>query len=457
MSKKKKQANSPKTEQEWFQFNLKKLNFLYGIGFETDIAKPIHEQDPEDPTVVSTRFVNLEQKFSNAEMLKAMDGFPNENYHCNLFTTEDVIAIWCETKLSYVLLDFQNSFSMEVPFPDGTEYCYLFRYDDFMFNKLDELFCENNIPMWVDSSVNIFFPKANMPKVTIPKDKDGIFTLQSLPYMTRTQFEQIKTVTELLANNKGYQFQINTGTKYRIPNVILDDLSYPDLTVNDKKVLEKVLLTITNSTFAITLSTTTPFRISVKDFCKDLKLSRTNEPKEVLIKKCFVNLCKYNLVDECRFDKETGMMTIFATALCEKIRHQNMQRQFGFYDDVPKNRQSAVISAWLDYLYMITHFTRQNKILKASLDTVLTKLHLQKLVQGSRLKEIAVTMNKLLAASNAYGLTTGKCEFTSELVKTLLDDEHKSDLKKYITLVCENEKKEEKKKENNGGNDNVTL
>ncbi len=176
-----------------------------------------------------------------------------------------------------------------------------------------------------------------------------------------------------------------------------------------------------------------------------MKLSRSNQTQEKLIKESFENLRKFNLVDTCDID-ETGMLTFYATALSEKIKAQNTQREIGFYDNMLGTRQSSVISAWLDYLYMINSFTRENKSLQISLDGLLAKLHLNHLLQNHRLKDIANFLNTLLKTSNSYGLTQGECNFDTEIVKELLKD--RQGLKKYIKLVENNKKRENKQNGN---------
>lgn len=322
--------------------------------------------------------------------------------------------------------------------PDRCDYCYIFKYDDYMFNKIQEFLSDENKCICVVDYVDYYFTKRTMPKVTMPKDKE--LKLNNLPLMDIAQLEKLKEVCKLFNENKGAQFQINNGTKYRIPTRILDMSSSPILTLNEKKVFEKLLLTITNSTFAITRSTSTPYRIKFKDFLKGLKLSRSSQTQKELVEECFQNLQKFNLMEAYEID-ESGMLTFYATSLSEKIKSQNTQREFGFYNNVPKTKQNNIISAWLDYLYMIHSFTRHNKTLQISLDSLLAKLELRHLQDKHRLGDIAKILNTLLETSNGYGLTKGECVFDTKIVKELFKD--RQGLKKYIILSDNGEKLKE--------------
>lgn len=410
-----------KTPQDWHEQNLKKLNYLKSLGFRLGLAE----------------WNGTEWEYSTHDYYSAaiLDNMENENqYSAYIGTPNDVICLHL-SRLAYKLLNF-NTFSIEL---DNELFCCLFHYDEFTYKNIDEMFSKINIK-GLNQRFFYNFTKSTMPKINMPKDK--AYNLNSLPYMEISQFKKLKDICKMLNDNKGVQFQINQGRKYRIPKIILDLLSSPYLNLNDKKILEKVLLTITNSTFAITRSTSTPYRNRFKDFSKGLKLSRGNETQEALIKACFDNLRKYNLIDTYEID-DTGMLTFYATALSEKIKAQNTQREIGFYDKVPGTRQSRVISAWLDYLYMINSFTRQNKTLQISLDSLLSKLHLNHLLQKHRLKDISKLLNTMLEVSNIYGLTQGECNFDSDVIRELLKD--RQGLKKYIKLV---EKKTEESKKN---------
>lgn len=413
MSEKKKKK---KTREEWFEQNVKKLNYLISLGFGLGVAERISD---DEWTYIASEYT-VDGILNNIE---------NESQYCGcIFTYEnqDMICILCDY-LTFKLLDFKT---MTLELPQDDIYCYFFHYDDYFVSQLQDISKDIKRIYVDDGFYSQYFTKVTMPKVNMPKGKK--YNLDCLPYMEMNQLEKFERVVKLLKDNKGGQFQINHGNKYRIPKTILDMLSRPIFSLNERKVFERILLTITNSTFAITRCTSAPFIIKFKDFYKGLKLSRKSESIETIIRQCFDTLHKFGLVDTCDID-DNGNLTFYACSLAEKIKNQNIQREVGFYDNLPGTRQVNIIAAWLDYLYMINSFTRQNKELQIALDSLLAKLHLNHLLEQHRLKDIANIMNTLTKAGMDYSLISGRCLFNSNVVRDLLKD--RQGMKECIYLM----------------------
>ena len=351
---------------------------------------------------------------------------------------EDVIAIVCNSLTSFKLLDLHT-----LAIEDKTRHkiTYFFRYDLAMFEELKaELNC---YCIEVTKEPKIAFSPKYMSKVY--EEKDRMYTIATLPRISQYLKKQILKVADNLEKHKGYHFQINHGNKYRISTAtVLNLLSSPIMTVNERKVLESVSRTITNSTFVLdTTQTGMEFKVPYKTFKSGLKLSRSTETIPEMITSAFDTFQYYGLIDD--YSVNDDLITFTASGLAQDLQQQNNQRQFGFYDNIPGNKKAPKLAAWLDYLWIILKFTRKNKKLTIALDTLLDKLDLMNLLDCHRIKQIAEWLNDLSKIGIAYNLLKEKkITFNNTIVQRLLKE--RGSLHEFLVLNDNN---------NNGGKSHV--
>ncbi len=338
----------------------------------------------------------------------------------------DVIAIMCDDLISFKLLEL-NTIALEDKFQH--KIVYFFKYEQVIYEQLkEELDC---YCIEVNKNTSIPFTLKHLPKVYESKDRK--FTYATLPRISQYTIKQILNVANMLEQHKGYHFQINQGNKYRISvSTILNLLSSPVLTVNERKVFESVLRTITNSTYVLdTSQTDKEFRIPIKTFSKGLKLSRNTQTVEELISSAFDTFIYYGLADT--FSIDDNIITFTACQLASELTNQNVQREYGFYNNIPGTKKSSKLAAWLDYIWVILKFTRHGKKLQIALDTLLERLDLIHLLDNHRIKDIAEWLNTLSNIGIAYKLLVDKkISFNNETVQTLLKE--RSSLHKYLIL-----------------------
>lgn len=350
----------------------------------------------------------------------------NKNMIGKMHFEDDVIAIVCDDLISFKLLEL-NTIAFEDKFQH--KITYFFKYDQAVYEQLKEqidCYC-----IEVRKNPSIPFTLKHLPKVYESKDRK--FTYATLPRISQYLIKQILNVAETLEQHKGYHFQINQGSKYRISvSTILNLLSSPVLTVNERKVLESVLRAITNSTYVLdTAQTDKEFRIPLKTFSKGLKLSRNTQTVEELIASAFDTFIYYGLADT--FSIDNNIITFTASQLASELTNQNVQREYGFYNNVPGTRKASRLAAWLDYIWVILKFTRHGKKLQIALDTLLERLDLIHLLDNHRIKDIAEWLNTLSNIGIAYNLLIDKkITFNNTTVQALLKE--RGSLHKYLIL-----------------------
>lgn len=388
----------------------KKINFLKGLGFKLTV---------EGTYVSETSDTDLIAKHLDDVTATRVLSVPEAT---------NLLFIYCRCSRMYKLLNLPT---LSV-FLDGELQDYIVGFSNLTYNQLKD--CSNIQLFEHPEQYEYKFDARHMPVVEVPKGKK--YTLYNVPVLHQNQIEKIKRIDALLTANEGLHFQINTGSKYRIAPLILDFLSHPLLSVNERRVLERVLLAITNSTFVIDAEVGLPFVISFKKFTKDLHLSRSTEKKEDLIASALDTLCKYSLLESYHIDAETGMITFEAVELAQQIKKQNFQRKIGFYDAVPKTKQASVIASFLDHLFLIDAYKlkqKQPKRIKSGLETLLQMLHQINLLEQHRLTLIAKLLTTLSIAGHNYGFLTEAHAFSSEEVKKLLKKEEA--LSKYMEIA----------------------
>ncbi len=339
---------------------------------------------------------------------------------------EDVIAIMCDSIVSFKLLDL-HTLAMEDKLRH--KMIYFFRYDSAMFEELKaELNC---YCLEVTKEPKIAFSPKYMPKVYEQKDRK--YTLATLPRISQHLKKQILKVADDIEKHQGYHFQINHGNKYRISTAtILNLLSSPIMTVNERKVFESVSRAITNSTFVLDTSQTgMEFRVPYKTFKCGLKLSRSTETIPEMITSAFETFKYYGLIDDYSINND--LITFTASGLTQDLQQQNNQRQYGFYNKIPGTKKAPKLAAWLDYLWIILRFTRKNKKLQIALNTLLDKLDLMNLWDGHRIKQIAEWLNDLSRIGIEYGFLKDKgITFNNAIVQRLLKE--RNSLHEYVIL-----------------------
>ena len=167
-------------------------------------------------------------------------------------------------------------------------------------------------------------------------------------------------------------------------------------------------------------------------FSKGLKLSRNTQTVEELITSAFDAFIYYGLADTFDID-DNNIITFTACQLASELTNQNVQREYGFYNNIPGNKKSSKLAAWLDYIWVILKFTRHGKKLQIALDTLLERLDLIHLLDNHRIKDIAEWLNTLSNIGIAYNLLIDKkFTFNNQTVQALLKD--RSSLHKYLIL-----------------------
>lgn len=339
----------------------------------------------------------------------------------------DVIAIVCRDLISFKLLEL-NTLALEDKYQHV--FIYFFRYEQAIYEQLEKSLDCHCVRLYKNPKIPFTLKK--LPKVH--EEKGRKFTYVTLPRISQYTIKQILNVANMLEQHKGYHFQINQGNKYRISvSTILNLLSSPVLTVNERKILESVLRCITNSTYVLdTAQTDKEFRISLKIFSKGLKLSRNTQTVEELITSAFDAFIYYGLADTFDID-DNNIITFTACQLASELTSQNVQREYGFYNNIPGTKKSSKLAAWLDYIWIILKFTRHGKKLQIALDTLLERLDLIHLVDNHRIKDIAEWLNTLSNIGIAYNLLIDKkFTFNNQTVQGLLKD--RSSLHKYLIL-----------------------
>lgn len=351
----------------------------------------------------------------------------NKDMLGKMYFEGDVIAIMCDDLTTFKLLElntiaFQDKFQRKI--------VYFFKYEQAIYEQLkEELNC---YCIEVRKNPAIPFTLKQLPKVYEHKDRK--FTYATLPRISQYMIKQILNVANTLEQHQGYHFQINTGNKYRVSvSTILNLLSSPVLTVNERKVFESVLRAITNSTYVLdTAQTDKEFRIPLKTFNKGLKLSRNTQTVKELITSAFDTFIYYGLADTFSID-DNNIISFTANQLACELTNQNVQREYGFYNNIPGTKKASRLAAWLDYIWIILRFTRHNKKLQIALDSLLERLNLTHLLDKHRIKDIAEWLNTLSNIGIAYNLLVNKkITFNNRTVQALLKD--RSSLHKYLIL-----------------------
>lgn len=389
------------------------LNKLYNKGISFDLY------------YYNGKYNLSNQNTSPEETVSILDY--NKQMLGKMYFEGDVIAIMCDDLISFKLLEL-NTIAFEDKFQH--KIVYFFKYDQAVYEQLkEELSC---YCIEVRKNPAIPFTLKQLPKVYEHKDRK--FTYATLPRISQYMIKQILNVADTLEQHQGYHFQINTGNKYRISvSTILNLLSSPVLTVNERKVFESVLRTITNSTYVLdTSQTDKEFRIPIKTFSKGLKLSRNTQTVKELISSAFDTFIYYGLADTFDID-DNNIITFTACQLAGELTNQNVQREYGFYNNIPGTKKSSRLAAWLDYIWVILKFTRHGKKLQIALDTLLERLDLIHLLDNHRIKDIAEWLNTLNNIGIVYNLLVDKkLTFNNQTVQALLKD--RSSLHKYLIL-----------------------
>lgn len=380
--------------------------------------------------IFDSLYYNCESYYVDQHDISAETVFNYYSYNKQLLfgitTSDNVISIVCDNLTAFKLLDL-HTLAIEDKF--NNRITYFFKYDSAVYEELKtEL---NSYCIRVMKVPRIMFSPKYMPKVYELKDRK--YNLANLPRISQHLKKQILKVADDLEQHKGYHFQINHGNKYRISTAtILNLLSSPIMSVNERKVFESVSRTITNSTFVLDTSQTgMEFRVPYKTFKGGLKLSRSTETIPEMITSAFETFKYYGLVDV--YTVNNNLITFTANGLTQDLQQQNNQRPYGFYDKIPGTKKAPKLAAWLDYLWIILRFTRQNKRLTIALDTLLDKLDLTNLLDGHRIKLIAEWLNELSRIGIEYGFLIDKgITFNNAIVQRLLKE--RNSLHEYVIL-----------------------
>ena len=408
---------SKKTTEDWRKDNEKKIKFFYGRGFSIDSFVYNCYAKEWKP-------LNDEKYPSFEEIMTSLDDPNNRICRLEFHAEEEATAIIC-SKVEYLLLKLPT---MVIYSPLHRYYVYLCKCDKASIQALSECTEIKVIPL---RELYVDFKRSTMPQILMPKGKD--LKLKTLPELTYSQVQRIIRLDKQVNLENGYNFQINHGSKYRIPSTILQLLSNPILTVQEKRIFEEILLTITNSIFVLDTSLTgEKYKVRLKDFIQNIKITRSSDSIKTIIKRAFDKFILYDLIDDYVLD-DTGMIIFSCNNLCSKLKRQNITRERGFYDNIPGTKQATIMACWLDYLYLIASFTRDNKVLQIALDTLFEKLELTYLIDESRLSRAASIMTTLSQIAVKYGFLTEEHTFSSSDIKHLL--KNRQGLKGYMVLV----------------------
>ena len=405
----------------------KKLNtgrvpgFYYDILFEEQEGQDFEEVKINATTEDVVRYLNNKQ----TKYLGALD------------TSHDCIYVVC-SPLAFKLLGFKTLWAYE---PLYDTYIYYFDYDYYYLEYLSKYL--QTYELKVEWSYSLMFTKATMPKFC----KDWVnYHVTALPKITETIADKIIKVSQDLADNDGYYYQINTlKDVYRIPQAVCGRMAKTVLPYSTLMVLERILQIVSHSSAIIENTDLSQwYRFDFVQLIEWL-FPADDETEDYIIYKEDVEVCTKALDDlktRGYIDKyviDDNNVFTFTSAFITRHARQQIKRNIGYFDDLPAQR--PYVATFINYLWWIQQ--TGHKQLTIALDTLLANLNLDRLLREHRNGEIAEILNILRKYGIKYELlepAEKTQEITSDDVKYL--KKNRTKLHEYFKLVQLNKKGE---------------
>ena len=397
----------------------KKLNtgrvpgFYYDILFEEQEGQGFEEVKINATTEDVVRYLDNKQ----TKYLGALD------------TSHDCIYVVC-SPLAFKLLGLKTLWAYE---PLYDTYIYYFDYDYYYLEYLLKYL--QTYELKVEWYYSLTFTKATMPKFC----KDWVnYHVTALPKITETIAEKIIKVSQDLADNDGYYYQINTlKDVYRIPQAVCGRLAKTVLPYNTLIVIERILQIVSHSSAIIeNTDLSQKYRFDFVEFMEWL-FPADDETEDYIIHKADVEVCTQaldDLVERGYIDKyviDDNNVLTFSTAFLTRHARQQIKRNIGYFDDLPAQR--PYVATFINYLWWIQQ--AGHKQLTIALDTLLANLNLERLLREHRNGEISEILNILHKWAVKYNLIEPDeihPEITSDDVKYL--KKNRTKLHEYFKL-----------------------
>lgn len=378
----------------------KKLNQGRKPGFVYDVVL-------DDET-----FTNV---FKNASTACVLDYLEGKQYLGLMYPSQPCTCMVCNPLL-FKLLNLPTMWAYE---PLTGMYVYYFAStDETTFNRLENL--ENEGIISVSSCQGVIFNKYTLPKLC-PDWAD--YKLSKLPQLTPKNLDLIEETAKKVIENKNNFFQVNKFKSiYNMPLALSQKLGKVVLSINTHILIEHLLQFMTHSSAVIDNTYCDVYLVNYAQFCKGLAFHGKHKRKDVVINETFKELQYHAIIDKFKIidDKLT-----FESALITKHIKQRIRRNMGYYCQLPPTKQAPIIATFINYLYWIVNCPSNFVQITIALDTLLTQLGVERLLNEHRLSEIAKLLNLLRAYGVQYGLLcmpANATDITSQDVKYLLQN-----------------------------------
>ena len=242
---------------------------------------------------------------------------------------------------------------------------------------------------------------------------------------------RISALAMQLQENQDNYFLINKLTdKYRISQYLCGRLANSVISLNTHIVLERLIQMMSHSSaILVNKELDKPYKFDFKEFIKPLKFRGKSQSKQDVAINALQTLIDTGILDT--FTVIDGDIFIQSALITKHIRQQ-IHRQIGYYTGIPANKPYT--ATFINYLNWVINAHHEK--LTIALDTLLHKLNLERLLQQSRLGEIAKVLNELRNVGVDLDLLAPpsgeSVAITAKDIKFLL--QNRTELHKYMIL-----------------------
>lgn len=378
---------------------------------------------------------SLTNVVKNANTACVLDYLEGKQYLGLMYPSQPCTCMVCNTLL-FKLLNLSTMWGFE---PLSGMYVYYFAStDEATFNRLQNLEKEGIIGVYTCQGT--LFSKYKMPKFS-PNWAD--YKLSNLPQLTPQTLDFIIETAKKVIDNKDNFFLINKlKPLYNIPLALSQKLGKVVLSINAHILLEHLLQYMTHSSAIIDNTYTDAYLVNYAQFCKGLTFQGKHKRKDFVINEAFKELQNNAIIDD--FNIVDDKLT-FESALITNHIKQRIRRNMDFYSQLPPTKQAPIIATFINYLFWIVNCPSNFARLTIALDTLLTQLGVQRLLEEHRLGEIAKLLSLLRSYGVEYGLLAMPAnseDITSQDIKYLLQNRGK--LHEFLILKTAENGKEKK-------------
>lgn len=386
----------------------KKLNAGRKPAFSYDVSQ-----------VAGNKFIEQIENATTHDILKYLDqaGMVGE-----LYPLMPCLCIVCD-ELAFKLLNLNTIWAYE---PYFKKYCYYFAPNEQQLRHLAQWLNTPNLA--VCNKYTITFTKGFMLKLC-PSWQN--FHLSNLPKLTDSMISRISALAMQLQENQDNYFLINKLTdKYRISQYLCGRLANSVISLNTHIVLERLIQMMSHSSaILVNKELDKPYKFDFKEFIKPLKFRGKSQSKQDVAINALQTLIDTGILDT--FTVIDGDIFIQSALITKHIRQQ-IHRQIGYYTGIPANKPYT--ATFINYLNWVINAHHEK--LTIALDTLLHKLNLERLLQQSRLGEIAKVLNELRNVGVDLDLLAPpsgeSVAITAKDIKFLL--QNRTELHKYMIL-----------------------